>query len=139
MERSQASEPFQKLDEAEVSSFVDESDSEIGISEPKPRPEWAKLKEATKAAKNAKSRQTRDRNFLMRAQRGVAEIKRRMAEIPAPAAPAEESRRPRTKKRKGSYDIMEKTKRGRKRPRRVDTSPHPRRSSTLLRQKKSKV
>jgi hypothetical protein len=128
MGRSQAIERLHwlyELDAAEVSSFIDESDSEIGDLKLMPTPEWVKLKEATKAARNAKSLQTRDRNFLLRAQMG-------MAKISARAAIAEETT-PRTKKSKQSYHTAKKTKRGRGPPRKVGFSPQLRRSLRLSR------
>jgi len=133
--RSQAIERLHWQDEqdaAEFSSLIDESDSEIANLKLMPTPEWAKLKEATKEARNAKSLQTRDRNFLMRAQMGMAKISA------ARAAIAEETTR-RTKKIKGSYKTAKKTKQGRGRPSKVGLNSPLRRSLRLSRQGNSEV
>jgi hypothetical protein len=133
IERSQAIERLPWQDEreaAEFSSLFDESDSEIGNLKLMPTPEWAKLKEATQAARNAKSLQTRDRNFLLRAQMG-------MAKTSAQAAIAEETTR--TKKSKGLYKTAKRTKQGRGRPSKVGFNSPLRRSLRLSKQGNSKV
>jgi hypothetical protein len=110
---------------------LDASTSGISLGEFIPKPEWANIKEASEKARKVKSLQTRNRNWLLRAQMRMREASTQVANT--------EKMRPQTKTTKGTQKAGKQIQRNRGRPRKANVNPKLRQSPRLLKQGNLKV